>query len=145
MLPKALFYRNVFTFFYRYNNHNDNYAGIIGTNTAETCNNAIHNTSMGSHLVGGSSKIRLICSSCNQEFASTGELNEHMERHNSEIDAALLQHTSIGSTATAIPSMTSSSFSNRQRSMTQSSISHTCITCGMQFRDHTSLMHHQKT
>jgi len=130
---------------YRYNHHNSNYAGIIGTNNEETCNDTIQNPSMGSHLVGGSSKIRLICSSCNQEFASTGELNEHMERHNSEIDEALLQHTSMASTSTPVPPMTSSSFSNRQRPMTQSSVSHTCITCGMQFRDHTSLMHHQKS
>ena len=101
---------------------------------------------MGTHLVGGSSKIRLICSSCNHEFASTSELNEHMERHNSEIDEVLLQHTSLASTTTAIPQMTStSSFSNRQRSSTQSLVSNTCITCGIQLRDHMSLLHHQKT
>ena len=135
----------MYLFSRRYNHHNSNYTGIIGTNTEQACNDTTQNTSMGSHLVGGSSKIRLICSSCNQEFASTGELNEHMERHNSEIDEALLQHTSMASTSAAVQPMPSSSFNNRHRSMTQSSVSHTCITCGMQFRDHTSLMQHQKT
>ena len=40
-------------------------------------------TSSGSELA---SKIRLFCSSCNnQEFSTTAELNRHMETHNQEL------------------------------------------------------------
>ena len=73
---------------------------------------------MGTTLIGGSGKIRLICSSCNQEFTSTSELNEHMERHNSEIDQVLLQHTASSSISTAsiniVPMTVSSTFTNSQ-------------------------------
>ena len=101
---------------------------LNGSNAAQTCNGAIQNLAMGTQLVGGSGKIRLICSSCNQEFASTSELNEHMERHNSEIDEALLQHTASSSISTAsstiIPMVVSSTYTHRQpRSFTASASS----------------------
>ena len=33
-------------------------------------------------------KIRLFCSTCSQEFATSNELNKHMEKHNLELNSA---------------------------------------------------------
>lgn len=114
---------------------------MLGTNTEQSCNGTVQSSSLGPQLVvGGSSKIRLFCSSCNQEFTSTSELNEHMERHNSEIEEALLQQTGLPASVTMT---TSTPSTTQQRSLT--SVAHTCMYCGMQFREQNSLINHQKT
>ena len=130
--------------YFSYQNTNNNYTGmLVANNNPSSCNpvqTAQSSSSLGSQLVGGSSKIRLICSSCNQEFATTTELNEHMERHNSEIDQVLLQHTSsIPSSMPVTLSLTNAAATTRQRSIALS-----CVYCGMQFRDNVSLLNHQK-
>ena len=127
---------------------------LSGSNADQTCSGNLQHSSMGTQLVGGSGKIRLICSSCNQEFASTSELNEHMERHNSEIDEALLQHTASSSISTAsstiIPMVVSTTYTQRQpRSLVTSASSgevHNISTnSGVPFRNQISVINHQKT
>ena len=115
---------------------------MLGTNTEQSCNGTVPSSSLGPQLgVSGSTKIRLFCSSCNQEFTSTSELNEHMERHNSEIEEALLQHTGMPPSVT----MTTSTSSTTQHQRSLNTVAHTCMYCGMQFREQNALMSHQKT
>ena len=114
---------------------------MLVANNNPSCNpvQTAQSSSLGSQLVGGSSKIRLICSSCNQEFATTTELNEHMERHNSEIDQVLLQHTSSIPSSMPVTLSITNAATTRQRSIALS-----CVYCGIQFRDNASLLNHQK-
>ena len=123
---------------------------VSGPNNGQTCAGVLSNSSMGTQAVGGSAKIRLICSSCNQEFATTSELNDHMERHNSEIDQAILQQTSSSislASSNMVPMSVSSTYTLTQpRSLiTTTEIHHTCSICGAQFRNQISLNNHQKS
>ena len=122
------------------------FTGIVATNTdGSPCNGNIQSNSLNTQLVGGSSKIHLICSSCNQEFASTNELNEHMDKHNSEIDEVLMQHHAAEAMSTSSVAMTMSTPVNsniRTRSNILSSF--TCMSCGMQFREQNAYLIHQK-
>ena len=113
---------------------------MLSATTGQPCSGTAGSSTVSNqHLVGSSSKIRLFCSSCNQEFSSTSELNEHMERHNLEIEEALLRDT--GMPVSAIMSSSRSS-TTQQRGL--SSQLHSCMYCGMQFRDQNSFMSHQK-
>ena len=120
------------------------FTGMIAANTDGSCNGNVQSTSLNTQLVGGSSKIHLICSSCNQEFASTNELNEHMDKHNSEIDEVLMQqHAAAMSTSSVAMTMSTPVNSNiRTRSNILSSF--TCMSCGMQFREQNAYLSHQK-
>ena len=82
--------------------------------------------------IGLTPKIRMFCSSCNnQEFNTTAELNKHMERHNNEAASA---------STDSDPSSASRSTNNLIQSINLTA----CVHCGQEFRDEPSLLEHQK-
>ena len=60
-------------------NTNGYYYDQISTDFGTTSNNYITSQLQ-------NAKIRLFCSTCSQEFATSNELNKHMEKHNSQLE-----------------------------------------------------------
>ena len=95
--------------FYAFNNQGQVDFGNNGYHTGIQSNAS----SAGTATTTTTSKIRLMCASCCQEFSTTSELNRHMEKHTQEMDAS----------------------SNNSRLFF-------CSTCGVQTKDQQALCSH---
>ena len=76
-------------------------------------------------------KIRLFCSTCSQEFATSNELNKHMEKHNSQLENV---GTSINS-ATSISYTTNSNKNFYPNKSYRNSVAATTTSSSSEFQD----------